>query len=214
MLLRKQLLRLLVVVFFLLYIMASYYVASTAQDVLWVSFLPLIPSAFLLLVITRAFTLPVKLLFAQIMFFVFWFIGIKQQCFSCLYLLQYNAIMLAFMTWFGYSLLPNKQALCTQFSACIHVVVSERLASYTRAVTLSWTVFFLLMLLFSVALYYFVSIEAWSFFTYFLTAPLVGSMFLAEYIIRKQLLPPSEALDFMSAIRAYRLYNQANTHGH
>jgi uncharacterized membrane protein len=68
------------------------------------------------------------------------------------------------------------------------------------------------MLVTSFVLYTAVSIEAWSFFTYFLTAPFVGLMFLGEYIIRKQMLPASEALDFMSAIRAYQLYAQAHLH--
>lgn len=207
---KKQVIKLLVFAFLLFYAFVSYYVTSTEQDTLWVSFLALVPSGLLFLVVTKPLKISVKVLLALIIGFTIWFISIDQSCFSCLYLLQYSAIMVVFMTWFGQSLLPNKQALCTQFSTYIHDVVSERLARYTYLVTIGWTVFFLLMLVTSFVLYTAVSIEAWSFFTYFLTTPLVGLMFLGEYIIRKQMLPASEALDFMSAIRAYQLYAQAH----
>jgi uncharacterized membrane protein len=209
---KKQVIKLLVFSFLLFYAFASYHVTSTEQDGLWVHLLPLVPSGLLFLVVTKSLSVSVKVLFALIVGCTIWFISINQKCFSCLYLLQYSAIMVAFMTWFGQSLLPNKQALCTQFSTHIHDIVSERLARYTYSVTVGWTVFFLLMLVTSFVLYTAVSIEAWSFFTYFLTAPFVGLMFLGEYIIRKQMLPASEALDFMSAIRAYQLYAQAHLH--
>lgn len=213
MLARKQITQLFVVFFLLLYAVASYYVASTEQEALLSLFLPLVPSGLLFLVVTKSLSMLLKGFLLLLIGFVVWFIGVNQQCFSCLYLLQYTAIMLVFLMWFGLSLLPNKRALCTQFSDHIHKVASERLAHYTRSVTIAWTVFFLLMLITSVILYFVISIAAWSFFTYFMTAPLIGLMFLGEYFIRKHRLPAEEALDFMSAIRAYRLYAQENLHG-
>lgn len=206
---KKQVIKLLVLAFLLFYALVSYYVTSTEQDALWVSFLALVPSGLLFLVVTKPLTMSVKAVLALIIGFTIWFISIDQGCFSCLYLLQYSAIMVAFMTWFGQSLLPNKQALCTQFSSYLHDAVSERLATYTYFVTVAWTTFFFLMFVISVILYTRVSIDEWSFFVHFFTAPLVGLMFLGEFAIRKTVLPASEALDMMSAIRAYQAYVKA-----
>jgi uncharacterized membrane protein len=64
--------------------------------------------------------------------------------------------------------------------------------SYTRKVTIAWSIFFAIQLAISIGLFCAAPLVWWSFFVNILDIPLVAAMFAAEYAIRLRVLqnPP------------------------
>lgn len=104
---------------------------------------------------------------------------------------------------FGRTLAAGHEPMCTRIARTIHGTVSPALARYTRQVTAAWTMFFAATVAVSCLLFAFGTIEAWSTFANLLTMPLVGLMFVAEYIVRLKLLPEDRS-SILDAVRAYR----------
>lgn len=122
-----------------------------------------------------------------------------------LYYLQHLGTHLALGTLFGRTLLGPGEALITRIARNIFKgKISERKVRYTRQVTIAWTAFFFANALLSTALFLFAPAAVWSVHANLLTGPLVGLMFLAEYLVRQRVLPPEERPSFITAIRAYR----------
>lgn len=104
---------------------------------------------------------------------------------------------------FGRTLGAGREPMCTRIARTMHGTVSPALARYTRQVTAAWAMFFAGTVAISSLLFAFGTIEAWSTFANLLTMPLVGLMFLAEYLVRLRLLPEDRS-SILDAVRAYR----------
>ncbi|MBD5804647.1 hypothetical protein AZOA_40920 [Azoarcus sp. Aa7] len=111
---------------------------------------------------------------------------------------------------FGRTLGAGREPLCTRIARTIHGTISPKLARYTRQVTVAWTMFFAGTVAISCLLFAFGTIEAWSTFANLLTMPLVGLMFLAEYLVRLRLLPEDRS-SILDAVRAYRRTSPTTT---
>ena len=93
---------------------------------------------------------------------------------------------------FARSLQAGKVALITQMACLLRKVepveLDENVLNYTRLATKMWAAFFLLLTIVSAVLALFASMNWWSFFTNFLSYPLVGIMFVFEFWLRKLLI--------------------------
>ena len=87
---------------------------------------------------------------------------------------------------FGSSLLPGRVALITRLAALMRGGnMPEPVASYTRGVTLLWTLFFVALALVSLALALWGSLSSWSLFVNFIAYLLIGGLMLAEFTFRR-----------------------------
>ena len=77
-------------------------------------------------------------------------------------------------------------------------------ARYTRQVTVAWTIFFAAMVVTSSLLFFLAPIQVWSAFANLLSMPLVAAMFIAEYAVRKRVLPDLPRTHILESLRAYR----------
>ena len=111
-------------------------------------------------------------------------------------------LMMAYV--FGRTLLAGHEPLCTRFAAVVHGTLTPRIARYSRQVTLAWTLFFLATAAVSTLLFATASIVAWSTFANYLSLPLVGVMFVAEYLCRRIALRGEPSSSLFDAVRAYR----------
>ncbi|WP_304841419.1 hypothetical protein [Hydrogenophaga sp.] len=122
-----------------------------------------------------------------------------------MYYLQHLGLHAALAVFFGKSLLGPGDAVITRMARRIFPPpLSERNVRYTRGATLAWTLFFCVNALVSTLLFIFAPLNVWSVHANVLTSPLVGLMFLAEYLLRFWLLPPEERPGIKAIIEAYR----------
>lgn len=125
--------------------------------------------------------------------------------------MQDVSLMLLLLLTFGRTLLAGRKPLCVQFAQMLHSTLTPAHERYARQVTVAWTLFFAIMAIISSLLFFLTPLAIWSFFVNFMTLPLVGLMFLAEFLVRGRVLsnlPPSHILD---AVRAY-LNRSARVH--
>jgi len=87
---------------------------------------------------------------------------------------------------FARTLAPGREALVTRLARHVHGTLPDDITAYTRHVTWAWCVFFAAMGLMSALLFAFASLAAWSLFVNVLGLPLIGAMFVGEYIYRVQ----------------------------
>ncbi|MGV3729021.1 hypothetical protein [Hydrogenophaga sp.] len=124
---------------------------------------------------------------------------------ALLYYLQHLGIHVALGVFFGKTLLGPGEALITRMARRIFThELSERKVRYTRNVTLAWTVFFFANALVSTVLFIWAPPTVWSVHANLLTGPLLGVMFLAEYVCRLCVLPPHERPGLAAVVQAYR----------
>ena len=91
----------------------------------------------------------------------------------------------SFLMWFfGRTLTYQREPLITTLARKVHGSLPPELVSYTRHVTIAWTLFFAMQISCSIGLYSFASLEAWSTFINILSSPLIVLMFLCEYTYR------------------------------
>jgi uncharacterized membrane protein len=113
-------------------------------------------------------------------------------------------LMLILLVTFGKTLLPGHKALCVHFAEIINggalPIDHER---YAYNVTIAWVIFFALMILASSLLFFLTPLANWSFFVNFLTLPLVALMFIAEFMVRRQVLTDLPEGNVLDAVRAY-----------
>jgi len=124
--------------------------------------------------------------------------------FGLVYWLQHVGIQLILFMTFGRTLIAGRQPLCTRFAEAVHAPVTPQHAIYTRQVTIAWTLFFLAMALASTLLFFLAPLATWSVFANFLTLPLVALMFIAEYWVRRLVLPNMRHTRILDAVRAFR----------
>ena len=127
-----------------------------------------------------------------------------EQHFGLVYWLQHVGMQLILFMTFGRTLIAGRQPLCTRFAKAVHAVVTPQHEIYTRQVTIAWTLFFAAMVLASTLLFFLAPLATWSVFANFLTLPLVALMFIAEYWVRRWVLPDMRHMHILDAVRAFR----------
>jgi uncharacterized membrane protein len=125
-----------------------------------------------------------------------------EQNFADLYLLQEGGFYTLMAASFGQSLRPGGISLCTQLADRIHGPLSSAEVQYTRSVTLAWALFFLSLAAATVGLYEFAPLRVWSFFANFCAIPLIALMFVAEYAVRRRVLP-QQRRSILDSVRVY-----------
>ena len=127
-----------------------------------------------------------------------------EQHFGLVYWLQYLGMQLVLFTTFARTLIAGRQPLCTRLAEAVHAPLTPQQEIYTRQVTVAWTLFFAAMALVSTLLFFLAPLTTWSVFANFLTLPLVVLMFIAEYWVRRWILPDMQHTHILDAIRAFR----------
>jgi uncharacterized membrane protein len=124
------------------------------------------------------------------------------QNFSIVILIQQCGVYSILAFSFGRSLVHGRVPLCTQLADKVHGPLGQPELRYTRKVTLSWVIFFLLNLAVTLLLFVFAPSRVWSLFVNFLSAPLVLLMFAAEYAVRRRALPQVRS-GLVATLRVY-----------
>jgi uncharacterized membrane protein len=123
--------------------------------------------------------------------------------FSVVYLMQQCGFY-GLMAWtFARSLFKDRIPLCTDFADRIHGPLSELELRYTRTVTWAWVWFFLANLAVTFILFAFAPLRSWSFFVNFISLPLVLLMFVAEFTVRRRVLPQVQRHGLIATVRIY-----------
>ena len=116
-------------------------------------------------------------------------LGTLGPCVPWFYFLQHIAMFVALAAWFGASLRPGREALVTRFARLVEGALSPAGLAYTRGATLAWAVFSAAVAAASALLYFLAPLALWSVFANLLTLPLVGAMFVAEFLVRIRVCP-------------------------
>jgi uncharacterized membrane protein len=130
--------------------------------------------------------------------------GELAQHLGWLYFLQHVGANVMGAILFGRTLSHGREPMCSRFAAMIHGPLEDKVARYTRQVTIAWTIFFAATAGLSVALFFAAPIEIWSAFANVLSLPLLALMFGAEYAIRLRLLPDMKHAAILDSVRMYR----------
>lgn len=123
--------------------------------------------------------------------------------FSLFYLVQESGVYGLLGLTFSRSLLPNRVATCTHLADKLHGPLSPREVLYTRRVTAAWAVFFFTVAAVSILLFLFAPLRVWSIYINFCVLPLVGAMFVAEYLVRRRVLPQVRRAGLLATVRVY-----------
>jgi uncharacterized membrane protein len=126
-----------------------------------------------------------------------------EKNFPVVYLLQEGGFYSIMAASFGVSLLGNRVSLCTQLADKVHGPLTPQELRYTRRVTLAWAIFFLSITGISIALFAYAPLRIWSLFANFCALPLMGLMFVAEYAVRRRVLPQAPRRGILAAVRVY-----------
>lgn len=105
--------------------------------------------------------------------------------------------------FFARTLFGERTALITQLALRVHGSIPAPIRAYTRTLTYVWSAFFLLSIVASLALYFFVSFAAWSLFTNVYALPIMIAMFALEYLYRRLRFPWFEHVPIMAGIKAF-----------
>jgi uncharacterized membrane protein len=128
---------------------------------------------------------------------------VLEKNFAVVYLLQEGGFYSLMAASFGQSLLGGRVALCTQLADKVHGPLTPQEVRYTRRVTAAWALFFISITVATVGLFLFAPLRAWSLFANFCVLPLIGLMFVAEYAVRRRVLPQTPRRGILAAVRVY-----------
>jgi uncharacterized membrane protein len=109
---------------------------------------------------------------------------------------------------FALSLRSSSEALCTRLARLAHSNMTPRVQRYTRQITYAWAIFFAGCVLLSAVLFLSGHIAAWSWFANIMNLPLVGAMFVVEYLVRLCVIPKAERSGIVETIRSVAAYGQ------
>lgn len=130
---------------------------------------------------------------------------------ALLYFFQHFGINLALSVFFGRTLF-FVPPLITRLAALVNDgELSVRQIRYTRQATIVWTLFFLCNALISTGLFIFAPAVVWSLFANLLAMPLLGAMFVIEYVWRAIVLPPEERPSVAQVIQVSRRFWATNS---
>jgi uncharacterized membrane protein len=128
---------------------------------------------------------------------------VLEKNFPVVYLLQEGGFYGLLAASFGRSLFGDRVALCTQIADKVHGPLTAQELIYTRRVTAAWALFFVSITAATLGLFIFAPLRTWSAFANFCVMPLIGLMFLAEYAVRRQVLPQAPRRGILAAVRVY-----------
>jgi uncharacterized membrane protein len=128
---------------------------------------------------------------------------VLEKNFSVVYLLQEGGFYSLMAASFALSLVGARVALCTQLADKVHGPLSAQEVLYTRRVTAAWALFFVLITAVTFGLFVFAPLRIWSLFANFCAVPLMGLMFVAEYAVRRRVLPQVQRRGILAAVRVY-----------
>ncbi len=120
------------------------------------------------------------------------------------FLLQDAGLQVLLGLAFGRTLRSGQTPLVSQFAAMLRGPLPPAVARYTRRATWAWTLFFVCMATLSLLLFWLAPITVWSVFANLLGLPLVVLMFVAEYAVRRCVLPAADRAGLWEAFAAYR----------
>ena len=146
----------------------------------------------------QAMTLAVAACIAAVMA-----LPLLQRHTSTIYWLEHAATQSLLCVAFARSLAPGRESMCTMFARLVHGTLSPAMERYTRQVTGAWSIFFGAMVLMSTVLYFGAPLGVWSTFANFFTAPLIALMFIAEYAVRRRMLPGVEHAGIVAGVQAF-----------
>ncbi len=106
--------------------------------------------------------------------------------------------------YFGRTLLPGAEPLVTRIHRAMLPSMPQQVVEYTRAVTVAWTIYFVVMAALSVTLYFGSSIAVWSAFASFACGPAVALMFLFEFALRHRRVPASHRATIAQSVEGFR----------
>ncbi|MEO8133028.1 MAG: hypothetical protein ABI831_03500 [Betaproteobacteria bacterium] len=130
--------------------------------------------------------------------------GPVREHLALLYFVEHAGTNVGLFVLFGRSLMAENEPLCSRFAASVRGPLEPRVARYTRQITVAWTLFFATMATVSSLLFFFAPVGAWATFANLLTLPLIAAMFIAEYAVRRRVLPDIRHTSIASAVRAFR----------
>lgn len=122
--------------------------------------------------------------------------------FEWIYLIQHTGTFALLAIGFGRTL-GDGDPMITRFARLVHgAELAPELLRYTRGATLAWTAFFATMTASSLTLFFFGPLAVWSLLINILTPILVGTMFIAEFLMRRLILPPGLRTGLVDSVRA------------
>ena len=123
------------------------------------------------------------------------------------YLLQSVCTNAALMLLFGASLRAGTEPLCTRLAAAVRSEpLTPEVVRYTRQVTITWTIFFAAMIMLSSALFVLAPVTTWSLFANLLYMPMIGAMFVVEYLVRRRVLRGQPQVSLATTVRAWQMH--------
>lgn len=187
------------------YPLLAHYTNESAQSGNLGALVAIAPMVLIALVLAwsspRRFIMLGVLLLSCVVLWVGW--SALEQHFALVYWLQNVGMQLILFMAFGRTLIAGQQPLCTRFAEALYAPLTPPHEIYARQVTVAWTLFFAAMVLTSTGLFFLAPLVIWSFFANFLTLPLVALMFIAEYWVRRRVLPEMRHSHLLDAVRAY-----------
>ncbi len=194
-----------VIVFVVAYAGLSHYSNSVAKthDLGVVLALGPVLAVGLLLVWRWAHALVALLAAAALAVLLLHYWPLLEKNFSMVYLVQEGGFYSLMALSFGQSLLGGRVALCTQLADKAHGPLTSQEVFYTRRVTAAWALFFVLITAVTLGLFVFAPLRTWSLFANFCVVPLIGLMFVAEYVVRRRVLPQVRRQGILAAVRVY-----------
>ena len=136
-----------------------------------------------------------------ILMVVFW--SFLRRRFDLFSLVEETGVYVLLGMTFGRTLRRGRVALCTQLADKEHGPLSPFEVLYTRRVTAAWTAFFFAVAAASMALFVGAPRRIWSLYINFCVLPLVGAMFVAEYWVRRRVLPQVRRAGLLATVRVY-----------
>lgn len=126
-----------------------------------------------------------------------------QRHFGMIYWIEHAGTELLLGIAFGRTLTSGREPMCTYFARLAHGTMTPEHASYSRAVTKTWAIFFFCMSSVSTLLFFTTPLAVWSVFANFITAPLMAAMFIVEYAVRRYSLPEIEHAHILTVVRLF-----------
>ena len=124
--------------------------------------------------------------------------------YSWAYLAEDVGVMALLCGLFMRSLRPSCTPLISRLSWLMRGSLSPHLARYTRRVTQLWAGLFGAMAIISVLLFFAAGVRVWAFYASCLTWPIMVLVFVAEYLVRRMVIPREERAGFLQVILASR----------